>query len=161
MIAIKNAYTTYTHLEDYIYRLYSGIDIFTYRQLDHETIGNRLGLCIDYLPIDSIHEGDTIILDSRLSNPKQWQDFGHELYHAILDIGNQLNTPPLFKEYQEWKANNFAYHACVPTFMLERMDFPKSKQKAVWMIQEKFHVERQFAEKRLYQYLCNYKKFNY
>lgn len=29
---------------------------------------------------------------------------------------------PLFREYQENKANNFMYHACVPTFMLDEIE---------------------------------------
>lgn len=149
----------YTHLEDFIYRLYSNIDIFHPRQLGPEMIAERLGLAVDYLPVDSLHDEDMIILDSRLSDSEQWQDFGHELCHAILHTGNQLNTPPLLKEYKEWKANSFAQHACVPTFMLDRMTLPAYESKAVWMIQEKFQVERNFAEKRLHQYINNHYQY--
>ena len=58
------------------------------------------------------------------------------------------SSPSSFLEYQEWKASNFAYHACVPTFMLDRMDLPTNWRKAVWMIQETFHVDLEFAEIR-------------
>lgn len=155
MNANKYAYTTYTHLEDYIWKLYSSIDIFHPRQLSPGMIGDRLGLHVDYLPIDSMHDEDIIILDSRLSSLEQWQDFGHELRHAIFDFGNQLNIPPLFKEYQEWKANSFAEHVCVPTFMLEKIKLPDTESKAIYMIQKTFNVEYKFAQKRLNQYLSN------
>ena len=146
---------SYTHLEDFIFNLYSNIDIFYWHQLNPDLIGNRLGLTIDYLPINSFHDENIIILDSRLSDKEQWQDFGHELCHVILHTGNQLKTPPLFKEYKEWKANSFAEHACIPTFMLNRMKLPNSEESAIWMIQEKFGIEREFAQKRLHQYLNN------
>lgn len=145
----------YTHLEDFIFNLYANIDVFHWRQLSPELIGQRLGITVDYLPMNSLHEEDTIILDSRLTDTEQWQEFGHELCHVILHAGNQLKTPPLFKEYKEWKANSFAEHLCVPTFMLNNLMLPDTEAKAIWMIQEKFGVERGFAQKRLHQYLNN------
>ncbi|MEK4085657.1 ImmA/IrrE family metallo-endopeptidase [Psychrobacillus sp. FSL K6-1415] len=146
----------YTHLEDYIFNLYTNIGIFHPRQLNPEMIGKRLGICIDYLQIGSIYEGDTIILDSRLSDTEQWQDFGHELRHAIFDIGNQLNIPYLYKDYQEWKANNFALHACIPTFMLDNIKLPDTKPKAIYVLQKIFNVDYDFAKKRLDQYMSNH-----
>ena len=153
----------YTHLEDYIYNLYSNIGISHPRQLNPEIVASRLGLTLLYMPIDSVTGGNLIILDERLTDPQQWQDFGHELCHSLFHPSNQLKIPKPFKEYQEWKANSFAEHACIPTFMLEKMELPDSEAKAVNMIHETFCVEYSFAKKRLNQYfrnrdvsLCNY-----
>ena len=145
----------YTHLEDYIFNLYSNIGISHPRQLNPEIVASRLGLTILYKPIDSVTGGDLIILDERLTDPQQWQDFGHELCHSLFHPSNQLKIPKPFKVYQEWKANSFAEHLCVPTFMLNILTLPDTETKAIWLIQEKFGVERDFAEKRLHQYLNN------
>lgn len=149
----------YTHLEDYVFNLYSNIGISHPRQLDPELVASRLGLTILYMPIDSVTGGDLIILDERLTDPQQWQDFGHELCHSLFHPSNQLKIPKPFKEYQEWKANSFAEHACIPTFMLDKMKLPNSEEKAIWMIQEKFRVEHDFAQKRLLQYLNNQRQY--
>lgn len=62
-------------------------------------------------------------------------------YHAC------LKTPPLFREYQEWKANNFALQACVPTFMLNKIKLPINEEKAINKISLLFNVEYDFAQK--------------
>ncbi|MCY1631342.1 MULTISPECIES: ImmA/IrrE family metallo-endopeptidase [Bacillus] len=54
-----------------------------------------------------------IILDSRLSPPEQWKEFGHELCHVLRHEGNQLTMSPLSAELQEMQANVFAYKFCV------------------------------------------------
>jgi len=146
---------TYTYLEDYVLKFYSKIDIFHPYQLEPEIITTRLGMSLVYIPYNSMNAGNTIFLDDRLTVPQQWQDFGHELCHALWHTGNQLNLPLPYKEYQEWKADNFAHHVCIPTFMLDRMNLNRNEHKNVWKIQEMFQVEREFAEKRLQQYVCN------
>lgn len=151
---MKQSYP-YTHLEDFIFNLYSNIGVFHPRQLNPELISSRLGLTIGYLPMNSLHEENIIVLDSRLSETKQWQDFGHELCHVINHGGNQLKTPPLFKVYKEWKANSFAEHACVPTFMLDKIKLQDTESKAIYMIQKTFNVDYDFAKKRFEQYLRN------
>jgi len=149
----------YTHLEDYIFNLYSNIGISHPRQLNPEIIASRLGLTILYKPIDSVTGGELIILDERLTEPQQWQDFGHELCHSLFHPSNQMKIPKPFKEYQEWKANSFALHVCIPTFMLERMKLTGDKSKDIWMIQEQFYVEREFAQNRLQHYLNNLRQY--
>ncbi|MEQ6048477.1 ImmA/IrrE family metallo-endopeptidase [Lysinibacillus capsici] len=63
-----------------------------------------------------------IFLNNQLTICQSWQDFGHELGHVLLHMGNQQRMYPLFREYQEYKANNFMYHACVPSFMLDELE---------------------------------------
>lgn len=145
----------YTHLEDYIKDLFTSINVMYPKQLDPMIIGHKLGFEVIYLPIDSVSYDNIIYIDSRLSEQEQWQEFCHELGHVISHSGNQTKTPPLFREYQEWKANNFALQACVPTFMLNNITLPGTEDKAIQLIQELFNVEWDFAYKRLEQYKNN------
>ncbi|WP_339260873.1 ImmA/IrrE family metallo-endopeptidase [Lysinibacillus sp. FSL K6-3209] len=146
----------YTHLEDYIRDLYTSIGVTNPEHLDMKVIASRLGFTLFLSPYDSTNIGNVIFIDSRLSKEEQWQEFGHELGHGTLHSGNQAKSPPLFREYQEWKANNFMYHACIPTFMLNKMILPSNKEKAIFLIQKTFNVEYWFAEKRLEQYFNNH-----
>lgn len=66
--------------------------------------------------------------------------------------------PLPFRLYQEWKAISFPLHVCIPTFMLERLKLTGDEYKDVWIIQEKFHVEREFAQKSL-QHLNNLRQY--
>lgn len=146
----------YTHLEDYIRDLYTSIGITKPSQLDPRIIGSKLGFTVIYLPIDSVSYDNIIIIDSRLSKQEQWQEFCHELGHVISHSGNQTKTHPLFREYQEWKANNFALQASVPTFMLNKIRLPIDEELAIIKICLLFKVEYDFAEKRLNHYLNNH-----
>lgn len=152
---------SYNLLEEYIKKMYKSIGIHHPHQLDMEDIASRLGMGLIYMPVNSFNVEKTIILDVRKNDSELWQDFAHELCHALVHVGNQNIMPPPFRLYQEWKADSFAYHACIPTFMLDGMDLPTNERKAVWTIQETFHVEREFAEKRLHQYVNNCKQFYY
>lgn len=149
----------YNNIEEYVKRVYRSIDIYVPRQLDMETIASRLGLNVEFFPCESVVIDQSIIIDSRLSPEQQWQDFGHELCHALLHVGNQVSVPIPFKLYQEWKATNFSYHVCVPTFMLLDMELPAEERLAVYEVRKTFKVEQEFAQKRLDQYLANVKMF--
>lgn len=151
----------YTHLEDYIFNLYYNIGISHPRQLNPEIVASRLGLTLLYMPIDSVTDGNLIILDERITDEQQWQHFGHELCHLLFHPSNQLKIPKPFKDYQEWKANSFADHACIPTHMLEKVKLPDTESKAIYLIQRTFNVEYDFAKKRLNQYLNNQYQYIY
>lgn len=146
----------YTHLEDYIRELYTSIDVTTPKQLDPMLIASRLDFTLYLLPCDSTNVGNVIFIDSRLPKEKQWQEFGHELCHGTVHCGNQVRSIPLFREYQEWKANSFALQACVPTFMLNKIKLPVNEEKAINKIQLLFNVDYEFAKKRLQHYLNNH-----
>lgn len=64
-----------------------------------------------------------------------------------------IKMHPLFVELQEWQADNFALHFCIPTFMLQRIRLPPDRQAAVCFIAETFNDEIEFAELRLDRYL--------
>lgn len=144
---------TYTHVEDYVQALYESIDIYQPQQLDIETISSRLGLTVEYFYTPAGTLGTTVILDSRLPYSTQWQQFGHELCHALWHAGNQLRLPLSFRLYQEWTADIFAQHICIPTFMLQRIPFSKYDADNINMIQEKFKTNHDFAAKRYSNYM--------
>ncbi|MET1032334.1 ImmA/IrrE family metallo-endopeptidase [Domibacillus tundrae] len=55
-------------------------------------------------------------------------------------------------QLQEWQANTFALHFCIPTFMLQKLDLPFHKQLAITEVAHIFGVAYTFAEERLALY---------
>ncbi|HLR71553.1 MAG TPA: ImmA/IrrE family metallo-endopeptidase [Pseudogracilibacillus sp.] len=76
--------------------------------------------------------------------------FGHEVCHYLRHCGNQLKMHPLFLQLQESQANHFAYHFCVPTFMLQQL-----REVTIYDVMELFNVEFDFALRRLEMYRNN------
>ncbi|WP_225434113.1 ImmA/IrrE family metallo-endopeptidase [Peribacillus tepidiphilus] len=143
----------YTTLEDYITKLYQELDIHVPNQLDMIDISVKLNIFLHFEDVNSAAVDRnglySMIIDRRLSKQKQWQDFGHELCHILLHAGNQLAMPRDFVKLQEAKANNFALHFCVPTFMLLNIPLPKTRNEFIYIISETFNVEYNFAMRRL------------
>ncbi|MGG3452037.1 ImmA/IrrE family metallo-endopeptidase [Domibacillus aminovorans] len=54
---------------------------------------------------------------------------------------------------QEWQANSFALHFCIPTFMLGKLELTDHRQAAIAIIAQTFDVEYGFAEERLEHWL--------
>ncbi|MCY8579327.1 ImmA/IrrE family metallo-endopeptidase [Bacillus haynesii] len=136
-----------THLEDWIEAFYKEMKISNPHELDLLDISHRLGLKVEFLNIGSRYYDGVIILDNRISPQEQWQDFGHELCHALRHEGNQLIMSPLFAELQEMQAKIFAYKFCVPLFMLKRLNYLKTK--AISEIATLFNVTNEFAHERI------------
>lgn len=147
---------TYNHLEEYVCQFLNLIDIYSPHQLNLENLHTRLGLQLFYIPHNSMAIDGAVFLDNRKTESEQWEDFAHEMCHVIFHAGDQAVHPLPMREYQEWKAENFAQHICIPTFMLERINLPAYEKDAVWMLMETFGVTRPFAEKRLQLYLRNF-----
>ena len=146
----------YSHLEDYIITLYTKIGI---QRIEHVTMKNvASGLDITVYTFEGSSEGvyaagrQYIFLNRDLSLQEQWQEFGHELCHILRHAGHQGRMAQSFVEYQEWQADNFALHVCIPTFMLVEMELSRNRKRALWEIQESFNVTYDFAEKRLEQF---------
>ncbi|GLC88224.1 ImmA/IrrE family metallo-endopeptidase [Lysinibacillus piscis] len=143
----------YTYLEDYVQQFYTRLGITHPAALSFEEVSVRLGLKVFYWSDKSqalfIDGRYFIFLNENQSAQEQWQDFCHELSHVLLHTGDQIHMYPLFREYQEYKANHFMYHACIPTFMLEKLPVHNQTEQA---IMEAFNVEYEFASKRLIQY---------
>lgn len=152
-----------THTEDFIKELYTRMEIITPHQLDFQTVAMQLAIQIFFWPDKSqalfLRKQAYIFINEELTNQQQWQDFCHELAHVLLHCGNQGRLPPLFREYQENKANNFMYHACIPSFMLDELEESDSSALTVHQIRQLFNVEYDFAVKRLEQYIRNKQLF--
>jgi Zn-dependent peptidase ImmA (M78 family) len=142
-----------TLLEQQIKNLYHSLGIYRPDQIDLEDIASKLSIWVHVAPFHSkaqkFRGHYSIVLDSRLSEYERWEDFGHELCHVLMHVGNQLKMPKPFKEFQEAKANNFAQHFCVPTFMLLDSGIPCTWNEAVLFIMETYNVSEHFARKRL------------
>src|SRR5690625_5611889 len=111
--------------ERYIQQFYQSINIYDPPFLSIEQIVDHLNLKIMYWPHSSaiaIH-GDRYIvfLNDNLSMQQQWQEFGHEMYHYFYDETNYNVLRESYADYSESKADYFAYHFCVPTFMLMQL----------------------------------------
>lgn len=141
-------YTT-SLLEDWIEEFYKKLGIFHPHQLDLHSIANRLGYSVSYRDISSRFYDDSVIIDERLSPQEQWQDFAHELCHVERHAGNQLLMTKQFIELQEYQANLFAYHFCVPSFMLLKLPLPDFSKQAIYFVANTFNVTLEFAEHRL------------
>lgn len=149
----------YTHLEDFIKNLYTQIDINVPENLNLKLIAKRLNIKIFYWEEKSqaifYDDMSVIFIDNRISSEIQWQEFSHELCHVLTHTGDQIIMPSLFREYQEFKANNFMYHACVPTFMLDKLEIDDFSDRTINRIQQLFNVEYDFAKTRIENYIIN------
>ncbi|MGE7546065.1 ImmA/IrrE family metallo-endopeptidase [Sporosarcina newyorkensis] len=148
-----------SHLEDFIENLLKGIGVFHPIQLNKFHIADQLGVYLHLLEVRSrgLWDGELyyIFLNPNLSRQQRWQDFGHELCHGLRHAGNQKSMPSSFRKLQEWQADNFMYHFCVPTFMLKRLELPPDQRIAAALIAETFNVEFSFALERLNRYYQN------
>lgn len=148
------------YLEDYIKQFYHHLGISIPDQLEMHEIAFRMNVKIFFWNNSSqalIRDGRYyLFINNTLPNDLQWQEFCHELGHLLMHIGDQMNLPPLFVEYQENKANNFALHAAAPTFMIDQLNLPNTYQEAVRLLQETFYISLTFACKRLDHYINNH-----
>lgn len=144
---------TYTHLEDFIRNIYLKIDIQEPQQLNLHTIAASLNIGIHSLCASSqvllFEDKYYIFLDTRLTPLKQFEEFGHELGHVLLHAASQQHMNLDYRHYQEWKANLFALHFCIPTFMLQSL---QPNQLDPYIISDLFGVTVEFACKRLTLY---------
>jgi Zn-dependent peptidase ImmA (M78 family) len=154
-----------TLLEDQVKELYSSFGIYRPDQIDLKEIASKLNIWVHIAPFTSKAQRyrglHSIVLDSRISEPEQWEDFGHELCHVLRHAGNQLNMPKSFKDFQEGKANNFALHFCVPTFMILDSGLPYSWNEALLFIMDTFNVTERFAQRRLERLNAQFMGFNF
>ncbi|MGM0854291.1 MAG: ImmA/IrrE family metallo-endopeptidase [Bacillota bacterium] len=138
-------------LEDWIQDFYPHLGIYHPRQLDFMEIAARLGIYVHFQRFGSrIYDGE-IIIDERLTDQEQWQEFAHELCHLYLQYGNQIAMNKEFLSLQEAQAENFALHFCIPTFMLLRYEISNflDVEAGVPFIAKEFGVTEEFARERL------------
>lgn len=134
--------------EEYVREFLQRIDIHHPHQLHIENLYTRLGMELYYIPHGSMLVDGIVFLDSRKNDAEQWEDFAHELAHALFHEGDQAQIPAFMRDHQEKQADLFTLHFCIPTFMLEELEL-ESVSHPTWHLMETFGVTREFAEKRL------------
>lgn len=138
----------------YMKNFFESLFITSPQQLNMQHITEKLGIKIVYWEFSSaIAERNgkcNLFIDQRLTRQEQWQDFGHEMKHFCFDRGDQNDLFKSFIYYQEVKADYFAYHFCIPTFMLEQL-----KEVTANDVARIFNVEFEFALRRLDMYKNN------
>src|SRR5690606_31095397 len=137
--------------ESFIINFYQSINIKFPSELSILCIAEKLDLEVHFWNFGSaITERKgiyKIFINNNLNARQQWQDFGHEMYHYFFDNSRYDLLKESYAEYGESKADYFAYHFCVPTFMLDNL-----KEVSVYEVMELFKVEFDFALKRLEMY---------
>lgn len=136
----------YTGLEAFIESFYKRLEIVTPSQLCISAVADALKIEILYSETVSLRLDNYIVL-RRSTDRQEWQEFGHEVCHYLLHEGDQRFMHPLFLDLQENQANYFAYHFCIPTFMLQQLYI-----KSVYDITRHFPVDFSFALHRLEMY---------
>jgi len=140
-----------SHLEDVVFNLYKSLNIKHPYELDLRLISKKLKLKVYYFD-----DTTTIIykfgrfhvfINANIPSFKQWEEFSHELGHSLINYGDQWLMSFPYRQLQEWQANNFTYHFCVPAFMLREL-----KEISIQSISETFNVDYAFASKRLEMY---------
>lgn len=147
------------YVEDYIHDLYWPLHIISPHQLNPEYVAHKLHIHLFYwdeISQSTLYQNKPYILLNTFVAPYMWEEFCHELCHILQHAGNQLALPPLFVAYQEMKANYFALHAAVPTFMLAKFIISTDYAQTVCMIQNTCQVSPVFAQKRLDYYINNH-----
>ena len=140
--------------ECYVKNLFDSLFITSPHQLTIHNITEKLKIKTfywDYTTAIAEWKGKYgLFVNQQLTEQQQWQVFGHEMKHFCFDCGGQRFLADIFKEYQEVKADYFAYHFCIPTFMLERLKGVTANDVA-----RIFNVEFDFALRRLDMYKSN------
>lgn|SRR5690606_29558324 len=137
--------------ELFIMQFYESISVICPYELSIMHIAEKLNMEVCFWNFGSaiaqfngIHK---MFINKRLSEQQQWQDFGHEMYHYFFDNTRYDLLKESYAEYGESKADYFAYHFCVPTFMLDNL-----KGVDVYNVMELFNVTYDFALKRIEMY---------
>jgi len=142
---------TKTLLEDAVEKLYKKLEI-TDPNHPIDDVARKLNIELHYFEKFPFAMRGTITLDPRLPKKKQKEVFAHELAHVMYHVGIQIIMPESFREKQEYQARNFAFHFCIPTFMMKQMDLHKDRYRAVEEIADTFGVTNKFADERLIHY---------
>lgn len=146
---------TLTRKEEYIQKLYIMANIHSPELINDYNMADMLSITLMPAPIDSKRLGSLIVIDNRIPDEEQHEQFAHELCHSIWHVTNQMLMPDFWTEYQEWTADTFANHYCMPTFMLLDLDLQayRTKKHLYYEMAELFGVTLEFATKRIDDFL--------
>lgn len=134
--------------ERFVMNFYQSINVNEPLLLSTELIIDALNMELFYWnhtsAIAKYHNRYTVFINESINVQQQWQEFGHEMYHYFYDDTKYDLLNESYAEYGETKADYFAYHFCVPTFMLVKL-----QELNVYEIMNLFNVEYAFALRRL------------
>ena len=137
--------------EKQISEFYNSINITDYNCLSLEEVVRNIDVNLVYWPHSSsiaIYNNEYIVfINESINVQRQWQHFGHEMSHYFYDEISYDSLYEGYASYGESKADYFAYHFCVPTFMLLKMG-----EVTAYDIMYLFNVEFDFALRRLEMY---------
>ncbi len=142
---------TASHLEDSIEFLYEKYNL-NRPNLPVEVLAEKFGIIICHHNKITFSFEKVIFMDLNNSEERKKEIFAHELGHILHHAGIQTNLNNSFRLMQEYKANNFALHFCIPTFILHNIELPSTSNEAIELIADTFGVTHQFAAKRLAKY---------
>jgi len=144
--------TTTTLLGDWVTKFYKRLRIYHPKEINEEYICRQLRIFLKRKTAPASYEVvgryQGINIDSRAAPDEQRIMFFHELCHILRHCGNQLLMPEMFRQLQEFDANNFARIAAIPNHMLN-IDF--NSIDIVAQMVEIFHVPSKIYEDRIYQ----------
>jgi len=148
-------YYLLTPFEQWAEQLWRQAGIREVGQLSIDEVAMRLSVWVHYLSETSQaleYMGmRSILIDKRLGEREQWEDFLHELCHVLRHAGNQTLMPKSFCESQEAEANRFVLYAAIPAFMLADMKIPNRLDEAAAWMADRFGVTPRLALRRLEQ----------
>src|SRR5690625_3971214 len=133
--------------EKSIMKFYQSINVNEPLLLSIEIVIEHLNMKLIYWQFSSAiscrNNMYNVFINDNLTMQQQWQEFGHEMSHYFNDRINRRVVNNIFVDYCEVKADYFAYHFCVPTFMLQKI-----KGVDVYDVMSLFNVEFDFALRR-------------
>lgn len=96
-------------------------------------------------------EFGTIFLNDQLKGHDRRDAFFHELGHPSLHVGNQLEMPREFSDYQEEQAQIFQMYASMPMYMIRQIELPRTEMRFIELLSWEFDVSPKLAMKRTNQ----------
>ncbi|WP_157930355.1 ImmA/IrrE family metallo-endopeptidase [Mycobacteroides abscessus] len=134
-----------------ISKLFINLNILHPEDLDEENICHQLDIFLLAKPSSAYsYQSDlfnSITIDTRMSQKAQRECFYHELCHILIHVGNQKNTPSLFRELQERDARVFTKYAAIPYHMIRFIDWEHPY--LVEHVSDLFKITKLLTESRL------------
>lgn len=151
MIDLKYPCYTTTTLEDLITQWYKTHNFIKPTDLSIYNIGFENQIFVKSSPTQAsymrVGKFQEIVLDSRLPNINQREQFFHELCHALRHAGRQLIMPEDFYDLQERDARHFTLYASLPYHMIKEYTLSIPEIIDIWS--QDFHIPADICQERL------------
>ncbi|MFG6117191.1 ImmA/IrrE family metallo-endopeptidase [Halobacillus sp. MO56] len=144
-------YYTTTTLEDLITQWYKIRNFTIPTDLSVHKIGLENQIFVKCRPTQAsymkVGKFQEIVLDSRLPQIHQREQFFHELCHALRHAGRQLIMPKDFYELQERDARHFTLYASLPYHMIK--EYTLSDPEIINQWSQDFKIPLNVCQERL------------